>query len=88
MLGMQISGVDVSTSSLTQIAFRAAPCELLVRVTPDNQEQALKLFRENQSGLSGLRVQGVRGQIAVPEIAVPLIAISSVPYRRHQELPV
>lgn len=59
MVTLPINGVDAWTSSLTQMAFRAAPCELLVQVTPENREQALKTFAEGQNIFSGLRVQGM-----------------------------
>ncbi len=54
----QLDGIEVHTSYLTQMAFRAACCELLVSVTPENQTQALEAFKKG-SNFSGLRVSGI-----------------------------
>ncbi len=54
----QLNGTEVRTSYLTQMSFRAAYCELLVSVTPENQTQALEAFRKG-SAYSGLSVSGI-----------------------------
>jgi hypothetical protein len=36
---------NVCTSALSKRAFRAAPCNLLLQVTPENQDQALTEFK-------------------------------------------
>jgi hypothetical protein len=58
MQSFLLNGAEVCTSFLTQRSFRAAYCELLVHVTPENQSQALKAFRKDHA-FSGLRVSGV-----------------------------
>lgn len=56
---LHLNGVEVCTSYLTQRSYRAAYCELLVCVTPENLDQALKAFEENATQFSGLRVVGI-----------------------------
>jgi len=53
-----LDGAQVCTSYLTQRSFRAAYCEFLVRVTPENQNHALEAFK-NGSKFSGLHVSGI-----------------------------
>jgi hypothetical protein len=52
-----VNGAEVCTSFLTQRSFRAAYCEFLVHVTPENQNRALEAFRDG--AFSGLRVSGI-----------------------------
>ena len=42
MTTFQLNGTEVCSSFLTQRSFRAAPCEFLVNVTPQNQSQAAR----------------------------------------------
>ncbi|MBC7817668.1 MAG: hypothetical protein IAG10_12310 [Planctomycetaceae bacterium] len=60
MTTFQLNGTEVCNSFLTQRSFRAAYCELLVSVTPENQSQALEAFNK-ESKFSGLRVSGIAG---------------------------
>lgn len=59
MKSFRLNDIEVRTSSLTQRAFRAAACEFLVCVNPQNQTQALKAFAENKSDYSGLHLAGI-----------------------------
>jgi hypothetical protein len=61
MIQLRLDGIDVSASELTQRSFRAAPCELLLNVTPDNKTTALATFNKvGEFGpYSGLRVSGI-----------------------------
>lgn len=54
----KLDGTEVCSSFLTQRSFRAAYCEFLVSVTPENQSQALEAFQK-ESRFSGLRVSGI-----------------------------
>lgn len=58
-MSLRVNDTDVVTSSLTQRAFRAVPCEFLVCVNPLNQSQALKAFADNNRSFSGLHVAGI-----------------------------
>lgn len=51
--------IDVCTSFLTQRSFRAACCDLLVRVTPENRDEAIRAFADGASRFSGLHVVGI-----------------------------
>jgi hypothetical protein len=53
--------IEVRTSYLTQRSFQAAYCDLLLKVTPENQEEALTEFgRTGEFGpYSGLSVSGI-----------------------------
>ncbi len=53
-----VNDTEVRTSFLTQRSFRAAYCEFLVCVTPQNQNEALKAFG-NGRNFSGLHVSGI-----------------------------
>jgi hypothetical protein len=61
MNNLRLDGVEVCASGLTQKSFRAAPCELLVNVTPGKKSKALTAFkRETEFGAySGLRISGI-----------------------------
>lgn len=59
MKSLRWNDTEVLTSWLTQRAYRAAACEFLVRVTPQNQAQALQAFADNPNSYSGLHVAGV-----------------------------
>lgn len=59
MSTLRLDNTEVRTSFLTQRSFRAAYCEFLVCVNPQNQSQALKAFADNKSGFSGLHVTGI-----------------------------
>jgi hypothetical protein len=54
----ELNGTEVCTSFLTQMSFRAACCEFLVSVTPQNQHVALEAFKKG-SNFSGLCVSGI-----------------------------
>ncbi len=58
---LRLDGIDVCESELTQRSFRAAPCGLLLNVTPDNKTKALATFKQvGEFGpYSGLRVSGI-----------------------------
>jgi hypothetical protein len=58
---MVLDDAEVVTTELTHRVHRAAPCDLLVRVTPNNREKALKAFQDDKRRLqySGLHVSGV-----------------------------
>lgn len=58
MTTFQLNGTEVCSSFLTQRSFRAASCEFLVSVKPENQRQALQEFQK-ESKFSGLRVSGI-----------------------------
>lgn len=59
MRTLVLNNTEVCTSSLTQRSYRAAGCELLVSVTPQNQRAALQAFQDSPHDFSGLRVSGV-----------------------------
>lgn len=56
---LRLNDTEVRTSFLTQRSFRAAYCEFLVCVTPQNQSQTLKAFADKKSSFSGLHVAGI-----------------------------
>jgi hypothetical protein len=53
--------VEVVTTELTHRVHNAVSCDLLLRVTPNNHEKALKAFQDDKQKLqySGLQVSGV-----------------------------
>lgn len=53
----QLNGVELSSSSLTQRAYRAASCGFMVHVTPQNQSEALRAYVEGD--YSGIHLSGV-----------------------------
>jgi hypothetical protein len=58
---LRLDNLDVRTSGLTQRGFRAAFCDLLLPITPENGEQMLAEFkREGELGgkYSGMRIYG------------------------------
>ena len=55
---LHLHGAEVRASFLTQRAHRAAYCDFLVRVTPENQGEALRAYRANETEFAGLRVEG------------------------------
>lgn len=67
MYKVTVDGVEVRTSSLTQSAFRAAPCETVVCVTPKNLPQALVVYASERH--SGLRVCGIADLSFLAEVA-------------------
>ncbi len=60
MKAFRFNDTDVCLSSLTQRAYRAADCELLVCVHPDNHAQALRTYADDPRSFSGLRFAGNR----------------------------
>lgn len=62
MSDLRLGDVEVYTSGLSQRPFRATPCTLVVPVTADNQNTALKNFRRlYRSGeCQGLHISGIR----------------------------
>jgi hypothetical protein len=59
MQKLHLNDTEVCTSPLTQRSYRAAGCELLVCVTPQNRDAALKAFRDDPHSYSGLHVSGI-----------------------------
>ncbi len=59
MKAFRFNDTDVCLSSLTQRAYRAAACEFLVCVHPDNHAEALKTYADDPRSFSGLRVAGI-----------------------------
>ena len=62
MSNLRLGGVEVHTSGLSQRAYRATPCTIVVPVTADNQNAALKDFRRlyKAGGCQGLHVSGIK----------------------------
>src|SRR5687768_12778643 len=62
MKSIQVAGIDICTSPLTQRPYRAAPCELLVSITSKNCDQAAALLKRLEAAhvSGGLRVSGVK----------------------------
>jgi len=58
---LTLKGIEVSTSFLTQWAYRAANCDLLLNVTAENQSTALAEFEKagEFGDYSGLRISGI-----------------------------
>lgn len=61
MRRLQFEDRDVTTSSMSQKAYRAAPCDLLLVVTPQNQDAALTEFKHcgELGKYRGLHVSGI-----------------------------
>lgn len=60
MRHLQLNGIDVCTSYLSQRSYRAAPCELLLNVTARNKTAALKTFKQGRNPqIYGLRISGI-----------------------------
>ncbi len=62
MQNLRLDKLEVATSFLSQRSFRAAPCDLLLSVTPKNKTAALAKFKkvgELLGPYSGLRVSGI-----------------------------
>lgn len=61
MNNFKLNGTDLCRSELTQRAYRAASCDVLVDVTPKNREAALAAYRKHADsrGYSGLRISGI-----------------------------
>jgi hypothetical protein len=59
---LTLKGINVSTSALTQWAYRAAYCDLLLNITARNQSAALATFKKAGvfGDYSGLRISGVK----------------------------
>jgi hypothetical protein len=59
---LRLGNLDVCTSGLTQRGFRAAWCDLLLPITPENREQMLSEFKhEGELGgkYSGMKIYGI-----------------------------
>jgi hypothetical protein len=59
MQKLHVNDTEVCTSSLTQRSYRAVACELLVCITPQNREEALRAFQASPQSYSGLHVSGL-----------------------------
>lgn len=62
MKTLTLDGVPVTTSGLSQTSYKAAPCNLLLKVTAENFDEALRQFRHAgfAGAYSGLKISGVR----------------------------
>lgn len=78
MAKLQLSGIDLCTSPLTQRPYRAAPCELLVSITPQNCDDAAALLKKLEAShvSGGLRVSGI------PDLSF----LSELPNLRYLEI--
>ena len=62
MRTLTLDGVPVTASGLSQTSYKAAPCGLLLKVTAENLDEALKEYRHAgfAGAYSGLSISGVK----------------------------